>query len=335
MRAITRRDVLKGLAAILLAGLAVAIYPFVEVFGRPRITRYAITPRNWTPGLTLRVAVIADLHASEPWMSTARIEGICADTQALGADLILLLGDYVKAMGRAADDIPASDWASALARLTAPLGVHAILGNHDYWEDQRFQRGETTEPIALEALRNTGIPTYRNQSIRLEKDGHAFWLAGLDDQLALLPGTRYGRDHMAGLDDLAATLTQVTDAAPVLLMAHEPDAFAFGGVPDRVSLTLSGHTHGGQISIFGWRPWAASRGSRRYPAGYYNVDGRELIVSRGLGCSVVPIRFGNWPEIVLIELGAEKSAIDAPGVSSKGPLPAGCAAGLSPEGEPD
>lgn len=65
------------------------------------------------------------------------------------------------------------------------------------------------------------------------------------------------------------------------------------------------HTHGGQISIFGWRPWAASAGSRHYPAGYYNIDGRELIVSRGLGCSVVPVRFGNWPEIVLLELGGE------------------------------
>lgn len=304
---ITRRGVLKLLGAGLLAGLAFAIYPFLEVFGRPRITRYALTPRNWTPGLTLRVAVIADLHANEPWMNADRIGSICADTQALGADLILLLGDYVTGMGRASEDIPVADWASALGRLSAPLGVHAVLGNHDYWEDRGFQRGEAPEPMALEALRSAGIPTYRNEAVRLEKDGHAFWLAGLDDQLALLPGSRYGRTRMMGLDDFDAMLAQVTDAAPILLMAHEPDIFAFGGVPDRVSLTLSGHTHGGQISVFGWRPWAASNGSRRHPAGYYNVDGRELIVSRGLGCSVVPIRFGNWPEIVLLDLGGEES----------------------------
>ncbi|WP_240233515.1 metallophosphoesterase [Devosia lacusdianchii] len=301
---ITRRGVLKLLGAGLMAGLAAVAYPFVEVFGRPRITRYAFTPRNWTPGLNLRIAVIADLHACEPWMDAARIEGICGDAQALGADLILLLGDYITGMDRAADEIPASDWATALARLSAPLGLHAIAGNHDYWEDDRFQRGETSEPAALEALRNAGIPVYRNQSIRLEKDGHAFWLAGLDDQLAFLPGSRYGRARLSGLDDIDATLATVTDSAPILLMAHEPDAFAFGVVPDRVSLTLSGHTHGGQISLFGWRPWAASAGSRHYPAGYYNVDGRELIVSRGLGCSVVPVRLGNWPEVVLLELGA-------------------------------
>lgn len=304
MTVITRRGVLKLFGAGLLAGLATIAYPFVEVFGRPRVTRYAFTPRGWTPGLALRVAVIADLHACEPWMNAARIEGICADLQDQGADLILLLGDYITGMDRAADAIPMSDWASALAKLSAPLGVHAIAGNHDYWEDDRFQRGETAEPMALEALRSVGIPVYRNQSIRLDKEGHPFWLAGLDDQLALLPGSRYGRARMVGLDDIDATLAQVTDAAPVLLMAHEPDAFAFGGVPDRVSLTLSGHSHGGQISIFGWRPWAASAGSRRYPAGYYNVEGSELIVSRGLGCSAVPIRLGNWPEIVLLELGA-------------------------------
>lgn len=305
----TRRGVLKLLGAALLAGLAFAIYPFLEVFGRPRITRYAFTPRGWTPGLALRVAVIADVHANEPWMNAARIEGICADTQALGADLILLLGDYVTGMGRASEEIPAADWAVALARLSAPLGVHAVLGNHDYWEDRGFQRGDNSEPIALDALRDAGIPVYRNQAIRLEKDGLGFWLAGLDDQLALLPGRSYGRTRMAGLDNLGASLAQVTDAAPVLLMAHEPDVFAFGGVPDRVSLTLSGHTHGGQINLFGWRPWAASNGSRRHPAGYYNVEGRELIVSRGLGCSVVPIRFGNWPEIVLLDLGGEESPV--------------------------
>jgi predicted MPP superfamily phosphohydrolase len=299
---LTRRAVLKLLGAGGMAGLAVAAYPFLEVFGRPRVTGYAFTPRNWTPGLQLRVALIADIHACEPWMNLARVESICSQTQELGADLILLLGDYVSGMGLALGEVESSDWAAVLRRLTAPLGVHAILGNHDYWEDRSFQRGESVAPIALAALRDAGIPTYLNQSIRLEKDGYPFWLAGLDDQLALLPGRAYGRARIAGLDDVEATLATITDDAPLLLMAHEPDVF--GATPDRVSLVLSGHTHGGQLDFFGWRPWAASRGSRRYPAGYFNVDGRELIVSRGLGCSVVPLRFGTWPEIVLLELGA-------------------------------
>ena len=118
--------------------------------------------------------------------------------------------------------------------------------------------------------------------------------------MGILPGGHDGR-QTSGLDDLDGTLAQIPEGEPTLLLAHEPDIFP--RVPGRVSLTLSGHTHGGQISLFGWRPWAASLGSRRFPAGHYNVEGRELIVSRGLGCSVIPVRIGNWPEIVLLDLG--------------------------------
>lgn len=293
---------LKLFGAGLLGLFAAAAYPFIEALGRPRIANYAPEICGWPPGLRLRVAVIADIHACEPWMSQRRIEGICAQTQELGADIILLLGDYVSGMKLVTDQVHTSQWAPALGRLSAPLGVHAILGNHDYWEDRAFQKDPSTTPATLLALREAGIATYVNEAIRLEKDGHAFWLAGLGDQLGLLPGRAFGRKRMAGLDNLDATLAAITDDAPVVLMAHEPDIFP--SVPERVSLTLSGHTHGGQISLFGWRPWAASIGSRRFPAGSFNVDGRQLIVSRGLGCSVVPVRFGSWPEIVLLDLGA-------------------------------
>lgn len=298
---ITRRALLKLAGAGLLAGLAAATYPVVEAIGAPRVTRYPLTPRRWTPGLRLRVAVVADIHACEPWMSLSRIEAICARTQALDADLILLLGDYASGMRLVTRHLEAEEWAAPLGRLTAPLGVHAVLGNHDYWEDPAFQRGTSAVPAALAALRAVGIPTYINAAIRLEKDGHPFWLAGLDDQMALLPGSAPGRPGIAGRDDLGLTLSAVTDDAPIILMAHEPDILP--AVPEQVSLTLSGHTHGGQLNFFGYRPWAASRGSRRYPAGYFDVDGRELIVSRGLGCSVVPIRFCSWPEILLLDLG--------------------------------
>jgi uncharacterized protein len=112
-------------------------------------------------------------------------------------------------------------------------------------------------------------------------------------------GRRFG-----GLDDLPKTLSQITDTAPVVLMAHEPDIFTRMDYASKsMGLVLSGHTHGGQIDIFGWRPVSASAGSRRYPAGHYREFGRDLIVSRGLGCSVLPIRIGSRPEINIIELG--------------------------------
>ena len=154
---------------------------------------------------------------------------------------------------------------------------------------------------AQAALERVGIPVYVNSATRLEKDGYALWLAGLGDQLALLPSPAAGRTRVEGIDDIEATLGAVPEGEVVILMAHEPDVFVS---PDpRVALTLSGHTHGGQISLLGWRPWAASRGSRRFPLGHFQSEGRDLVVSGGLGCSVVPVRLGSWPEIVLLELG--------------------------------
>ena len=299
---ITRRGVLELFGVGVLGLIATAAYPFIEALARPRVTNYTLTPRGWPAGLRLRAAVIADLHACEPWMDLRRIEQLCAQTQELGADVILLLGDYVSGMRLRTGQVANVDWATALGKLSAPLGVHAVLGNHDYWEDRDFQADHTVTPRALTALRDAGIPTYVNEAIRLEKDGRAFWLAGLGDQMGILPGGTHDGRHTWGLDDLDATLAAIPEGEPTLLLAHEPDIFA--KVPARVSLTLSGHTHGGQISLLGWRPWAASLGSRRFPAGHYNVEGRELIVSRGLGCSVIPVRIGNWPEIVMLDLGS-------------------------------
>lgn len=237
----------------LVAGIA---YPFLEVLGRPRVTRYQLTPEGWPTGLKLRVALLADFHAAAPWMDLQRIESICAQTQELDADLILLLGDYVAGTRLILEHVPDVYWAAALGGLSAPLGVHAILGNHDHWEDEDYQAEPTRMTKAQAALEAAGIPVYVNAAKRIEKDGHAFWLAGLGDQLALLRNRAAGRAHVEGIDDMEATLREVTDNAPVILMAHEPDVFM---APDpRVALTLSGHTHGGQVSILGWRPQAAS-----------------------------------------------------------------------------
>ena len=107
---------------------------------RLRIQRYALTPKNWTPGLKLRLAVIADLHASEPQMSMARVDEVIAATNALGADAILLLGDYIASHRWVTQRATLAEVSQALARLQAPLGVHAILGNHDWWDDWTAQK---------------------------------------------------------------------------------------------------------------------------------------------------------------------------------------------------
>jgi len=287
------------------AGAGFGGYAIAEPW-RLRVTRYHITPPRWPGGLSLKLAVIADLHACEPFMDAERISSIVDTTNALQPDCVLLLGDYVAGdgMSRYSQPLAHKEWAGALGRLRAPLGVHSVLGNHDWWDDIEAQRRRAGPTRAGLALQEAGITLYENDSVRLQKDGKRFWLAGLGDQWALLPKSSgpNSEKNYVGVDDLGATLHKVSDDAPVILMAHEPDVFV--NVPDRVALTVAGHTHGGQVRVLGYAPVVPSPKCRRYLYGHIVENDRHLVVSGGLGCSGLPVRFGSPPEIVLIEVAA-------------------------------
>lgn len=306
---LSRRQFLRGLATLSFGTAAFGGYAAAEPW-RLNVTRYRLTPKGWPKDFRLRLAVIADVHACRPWMSPDRIRQIVARTNALSADCVLLLGDYVagQRLGRYASKVDGAEWAAALKGLEAPLGVHAVLGNHDWWENVDLQRTRKGTVPARLALQAAGIPVYENDAVRLVKDGQPFWIAGLGDQWAFWPTddeypafVKGGKVDYTGVDDLPQTLQQVTDDAPLLLMAHEPDIFP--EVPERVALTISGHTHGGQVRIAGFAPIVPSRYGSRYVYGHIVESGRNLIVSGGLGCSGLPLRFGSPPEIVVIDLG--------------------------------
>jgi predicted MPP superfamily phosphohydrolase len=286
-----------------MAGYAVGIEPY-----RTLVTRYVLSPPHWTRGLSLRIAAIADLHICEPFMGLARLESIVDQVNRMLPDVVVLLGDYVPGGGmqRYARSVEAREWARILNGLRAPSGVHAILGNHDWWEDREAQRTMKGPTEAGRSLMDAGVHLHQNTAIKLTKDARAFWLVGLGDQWAFYgrrdhPLNR-NRSHFFGVDDLDAALGAVTDNAPVVLLLHEPDAFP--RVPDRVSLTLAGHTHGGQIRMLGYAPVVPSRYGRRYAYGHIVEQNRNLIVSAGLGCSGIPVRFGSPPEIVVVEASA-------------------------------
>lgn len=299
---ISRRQFLKLFGATIVGGTALAAYAFaIEPLWRLRTVSYRLKPTGWRNGVKLRIVALADLHACEPWMPQSRIVHICERANELNADIILLLGDFISSMNFVTGNVSPDVWAAELAKLKAPLGVHAIQGNHDWWADDAIQLAGGGETTALKALIRANIPVYENDVIQLEKDGQSFWLAGLSSQWALKPGKRFGRASMIGLDDLDGTLTKITDDAPVILMAHEPDIFP--RVPERVSLTLSGHTHGGQVRLFGYSPVVPSKYGNRFAYGHVVENDRNLVVSGGLGCSILPVRFGLPPEITVIELG--------------------------------
>jgi len=297
---LSRRRFLEFLAAIGLTGAAVASFAVIETMLPPKITRYRFLPKRWPRDLEVTIAVLTDIHACEPWMSAERIHSIVELTNGLGADMIVLLGDYSAGHRYVTARVPASEWAAALAGLRAPLGVHAVLGNHDWWDDKTVQRAGHGIPYGRRALEAAGIPVYENDVTRIKTRGGAFWLAGLGDQIAYVPARRLRRGGRTGVDDLNGCLAKVSDDAPIVMLAHEPDIAV--RMPERVSLTLSGHTHGGQIRLAGWSPIVPSRYGNRYAYGLVR-ERSDMIVSGGLGCSIVPVRFGIPPEIVLVTLG--------------------------------
>ncbi|MDJ1157736.1 metallophosphoesterase [Chelatococcus sp. SYSU_G07232] len=293
-----RRIVLKGLTGAALGAVAFSTYAFgVEPGFRLVVTDYALTPDRWPRDLPLTVAVIADIHASEPHMSLARVRHIVETTNALGADLIVLLGDFMTSNRFVTRHVLPDEWGPVLGLLKAPLGVHSVLGNHDWWHGPVPGAPPDGARGVREALKAAGITVLENDALRLAKNGRPFWLLGLGDQIAYVLGPRRFR----GVDDLPGTLAKVTDDAPIILLAHEPDIFP--RVPARVSLTLAGHTHGGQVRILGYSPIVPSEFGNRFAYGLVQEDGRSMIVSGGLGTSIMPVRLGVPPEIVTVRLG--------------------------------
>ena len=291
---------MRGLAATLMSGVSLGAYALgIEPRYRLVVRDYALRLPLWPDDQRLSIAFVSDLHVGEPHMSLDRVAEIVDRTNALGADLVLLGGDYVCTSRFVLRTWPAAEWARLLGGLRAPLGVYSVLGNHDWWYGEQPHLPPDRARRVVQVLNEVGIPVLENQASRLvAKGGQPFWLLGLGDQVAI----RRAHRRFEGVDDLPGTLAQITDDAPALLLAHEPDIFVRKPAP-RVALTLSGHTHGGQVRLFGWSPVVPSAFGSRLAYGHIEEDGRHLIVSGGLGTSIFPMRLGVPPEIVHIRLG--------------------------------
>jgi uncharacterized protein len=274
-------------AALLLFPVAILVWAF-RIEPDRLVTRHLrLEVPRW--GADLRVAVLSDLHIGSPHVGLDKLQTIVARTNAEHPDLIVLLGDFVTGgpyrgpgLRREANFVEPEPIARELKDMHAPLGVYAVLGNHDWWwNGKRVGSALTAE----------GIPVLENQAVRIARDVGPFWLGGIADL--------WTRDP-----DVAGTLAQVTGNDPVILITHNPDIFP--SVPARVSLTLAAHTHGGQVSLPFFGPLVTT--SRLgYVAGPYEVNGRHLFVTTGIGTSIIGARFNVPPEIVILTLAQERA----------------------------
>jgi predicted MPP superfamily phosphohydrolase len=299
MASISRRLFLQGAGGLAWTAAGLGAYAFgFEPGLRLNVTSYRVTPPRWPDGLTLKAAVLADLHACEPWMPASRVHGIANLTNDLAPDIIFLLGDFSGGHRFVTGPVMPDEWGEALSVLKAPLGVYAVLGNHDWWHGALPGMPADGAEGVRRALRSAGIDVLENNALRLTKNGQPFWVAGLGDQI----GEPKAHWRFRSLDDLAGTMAQIKDHAPVILLAHEPAIFQ--RVPDRVSLTLCGHTHGGQVNL----PVFSQRFLRHHYGSdliYGHIVQRDhhLIISAGLGTSYAPVRFMRPPEVVELTVG--------------------------------
>lgn len=263
-----------------------------------RVVRWRVELPEWRGRRPQRLVIISDLHAGWPHISLNRVSRIVARANALRPDVAILLGDFSAAHPFTLGGTGKREIIQRLADFRAPGGTWAVVGNHDWWQDPKAQE-RRAGPIEAELeLERAGIPVLGNRAVKIGGET-GFWLAGVDEQRPFDEGP-----DGVGMDDLDLALDDVTDDAPVVLMAHEPDLFDhLAEARRRVSVTLSGHTHGGQIRIAGSAPLIMASDNEKWSWGRYDDDdGRVLVVSGGIGCSVLPMRLGVPPEITVVDL---------------------------------
>lgn len=258
------------LTILILIFLALGIYSVFIEPNRLVITHYTI-PNQELHGI--KIAFPSDIHIRpHQGKKLARIVKLVNEQK---PDIILSAGDFVSGHTKRST-MPIEDIAKGLSKMKSKYGIYTVLGNHDGW----YGNARITK-----ALEQNGISVLENENLKLNINGKTVYLAGVEDM-------------MTGNPDIEKALNNTK--APTILLSHTPDIFPL--IEENVDLVLAGHTHGGQIRIPLIGPiFTASRYHDKYAKGLIEENGQKMIVSTGIGESILPIRFNCPPEIVIIE----------------------------------
>jgi len=273
----TRRRV--RVSRVLLLLLAVVAWGVVEG-GVCRVRRHELAFPDYPAGAApLRAAFLTDFHLDR--LASARRLGRIVDrVNAEAPDIIFLGGDYADAKLERLDDC-----LSELARLRAPLGVWAVLGNHDHVH---------APARVLSALREAGITPLENEGFWLDLGGGRIRIGGV-------------ADFWHGRPDWEAAAGTAGPGDFLLLLAHNPD-YTETLPPGAVDLVLAGHTHDGQATVFGlWSPFIGipSRHGQKYRAGVVDNGRTTVLVSGGAGGLIAPMRYFAPPSVEVVTLRAD------------------------------
>lgn len=259
---------------VLAAGLFIALGLFWRSSFNLEITLHDM--RRPSQATSFRVVQLSDLHLQR--FGEAE-KSIVTQVQALQPDLVVLTGDAIDR----ADALPVlKDFLAALDSIP----VVAVPGNWEHWSGVDF-------PALITLFANQSNGRFLlNERLLFTSGGREIHLIGLDDFTAGQPDARL--------------LSHGSSEDVAVLVQHSPGFFESPEVnrrmsQQRFSLCLSGHTHGGQITVGGWAPFRPV-GSGRFVAGFYDVPGCRLYVSKGLGTSILPLRWGTAPEIAVFDL---------------------------------
>lgn len=226
-----------------------------------------------------RIVQISDIHI-DPWMTAERVERVLQLAQKEHADLIVITGDFISR--RITYDN--ATFTRLFSSLSAPDGVFAVPGNHDYYSPTSIAR-------LRRLLDECGVVDLSNAVRTIERDGAQLHLAGIDDVVA----------RKARLD---VVLDHLPENSCAILLAHEPDFADIIAPYGRFDLQLSGHTHGGQVRIPVLGALISPKHGRRYHKGWYRIDNLRLYVNRGVGMVTLTLRFNCRPEIAVFTLNA-------------------------------
>ena len=273
----TKNKILIGL--VLMGALLATWAFFIEPAGF-RINEERISVTKWPEQCNgKRIAVLADLHVGSPHKGLNSLRDLVGLVNAAKPDLVLLPGDFVIQGVVGGSFVSPESAGKVLGKLTAPMGVFAVLGNHDWWLNaKRVGR----------ALSQNNITMLEDASQKIAMDSCRLSLVGITD-------------FWEGPHNVEQAMVGVEPDGAILAFTHNPDIFPI--LPERISLTIAGHTHGGQV-CFPWFgcPIVPSEFGERYVRGHVIENAKHLYVSSGVGTSILPVRFLVPPEVTILEV---------------------------------